>query len=101
MSDNFNLVKFLRKNPLLNEGIGGYFDLKPINNLNELEKPENIYAKDQEQVDDTRMMDLGGDQIEQGIISLLDDGFEPEDILEACKMFIDAQVNAAMQGKKF
>ena len=68
---------------------------------NELERPENIYADDQEQVDDTRMMDLGGDQIEQGIISLLDDGFEPEDILEACKMLIDAQVNAAMQGKKF
>jgi hypothetical protein len=47
------------------------------------------------------MMDLGGDQIEQGIISLLDDGFEPEDILDACKMFINAHVNAAMQGKKF
>lgn len=75
--------------------------LAPSEDLAELEKPENIYADDQEQFDDTRMMDLGGDQIEQGIISLLDDGFEPEDVLDACKMFINAHVNAAMQGKKF
>jgi hypothetical protein len=74
---------------------------------NELEKPENIYADDEDRYtgslapSDDRMMDIGGDQIEQGIISLLDDGFEPEDILEACKMLIDAQVNAAMQSKKF
>jgi hypothetical protein len=74
---------------------------------NELEKPENIYADDEDRYtgslapSDDRMMDIGGDQIEQGIISLLDDGFEPEDILEACKMLIDAQVNAAMQGKKY
>lgn len=36
MQDNFNLKGYLRHgNKLLNEGIGGYFDLKPINNLNE------------------------------------------------------------------
>jgi hypothetical protein len=60
----------------------------------ELEKPDQIYADDDEDrlgslaPSDDRMMDLGGDQIEQGIISLLDDGFEPEDILDACKMLI-------------
>jgi hypothetical protein len=80
--------------------------LAPSEDLAELEKPENIYADDEDRLgslgaSDDRMMDLGGDQIEQGIISLLDDGFEPEDILEACKMLIDAQVNAAMQGKKY
>jgi hypothetical protein len=80
--------------------------LAPSEDLAELEKPENIYADDEDRLgslgaSDDRMMDLGGDQIEQGIISLLDDGFEPEDILDACKMLIDAQVNAAMQGKKY
>jgi hypothetical protein len=30
MKDNFDLKGFLRKNTLLNEGIGGYFDLKPL-----------------------------------------------------------------------
>jgi len=75
---------------------------------NELEKPKSIYVTDDSEDDkgfivpsDDRMMDLGGDQIEQGIISLLDDGFEPEDVLDACKMFINAHVNAAMQGKQF
>jgi hypothetical protein len=70
---------------------------------NELEKPENIYADDEDRYtgslapSDDRMMDLGGDQIEQGIISLLDDGFEPEDILDACKMLIATH----SQGKNF
>ena len=82
---------------------------------NELEKPKSVYVTDDSEDEkgfivpgdedefdsQDRMMDLGGDQIEQGIISLLDDGFEPEDILDACKMFINAHVNAAMQGKKF
>lgn len=60
---------------------------------NELEKPENIYADDEEENieydSSDRIMDLGGEQIEQGIISLLDDGFEPTDILELCRNFID------------
>jgi len=30
MQDNFDLKGFLRNNTLLNEGIGGYFDLKPL-----------------------------------------------------------------------
>lgn len=83
------------------DGFGDEFEQdEPVS---ELEKPENIYADDEDSFEPSqdRMMDLGGEQIEQGIISLLDDGFEPEDVLDACKMFIDAHVNAAMQGKKF
>jgi hypothetical protein len=30
MADNFNLNKFIRNNPLLNESIGGYRDIKPM-----------------------------------------------------------------------
>jgi hypothetical protein len=30
MADNFNLGKFIRNNPLLNESIGGYRDIKPM-----------------------------------------------------------------------
>jgi hypothetical protein len=64
--------------------------------VNELEKPENIYDDEEELSinyngsDSDRMMDLGGDVIEQNIISLLDDGFDPEDVLEFCKYIIDA-----------
>jgi hypothetical protein len=37
MQDNFDLKKYLRHgNKLLNENIGGYVDLKPINRLSEL-----------------------------------------------------------------
>lgn len=68
--------------------------------MEELEKPEKIYADD-EYGNDDRMFDLGGEQIEQGIISLLDDGFEPYEVLELCKMFIKAHADAAAQGKKF
>jgi len=80
---------------------------------NELEKPENVYADDSfaqaqrdaaspvDSGDFDRMFDLGGDQIEKGIMFLLDDGFEPEDVLEMCKMFIDAHSEAAAKGKNF
>jgi hypothetical protein len=68
----------------------------------ELEKPTSIYATDDSEdekgfVGPTRMMDLGGDKIENGIISLLDDGFEAEDVMDFCKMLIDAH----SQGKKY
>lgn len=69
--------------------------------LAELEKPEYIYADDQEDVDDTRMMDLGGDQIEQGIISLLDDGFDAKDIVNLVKYILTSHLQAKAQGKKF
>jgi hypothetical protein len=35
-----------------------------------------------------RIMDLGGDNIEQGIISLMDDGFDPIEIMDLCKKII-------------
>lgn len=66
----------------------------------ELEKPEKIYADDDDEEFGSyqdRIMGLGGDRIESGIISLLDDGFEPEDVMDFCKMIIDAH----SQGKKY
>jgi hypothetical protein len=42
MADNFNLSKFIRNNPLLNESIGGYRDIKPMK-----EEKESIWIKDQ------------------------------------------------------
>ena len=130
MKDNFNLADYLKNNSLLNESIGGYVDLRPINEddyqvdtdeeieddavetadeiVSELDKPEKIYADDEEDYDDEeesmyagRMFDLGGYQIEQGIISLLDDGFEAEDILEMCEMFINDHSEAKSSGKQF
>jgi hypothetical protein len=67
--------------------------------LEELEKPEKIYADDDEEFGSyqDRIMGLGGDRIEGGIISLLDDGFEAEDVMDFCKMIIDAH----SQGEKF
>jgi len=66
--------------------------------IEELEKPKNIYANDEEYGNQDRnhdrMFDLGGQQVEQGIISLLDDGFEADEVLEMCKMFIDDHVQA-------
>lgn len=69
--------------------------------LAELEKPEDVYMDDQEEVDDTRMMDLGGEQIEQGIISLLDDGFDAKDIVNLVKYLLTSHLQAKAQGKKF
>jgi hypothetical protein len=75
--------------------------------VNELEKPKNIYADEEDMEYDNsglssyRIMDLGGDVIEQNITSLLDDGFDPEEVLDLCKMFIDAHSQAAAQGNKF
>jgi len=47
MADNFNLNKFIRNNPLLNESIGGYRDIKPMEEIvSELDKPELIYNED-------------------------------------------------------
>lgn len=43
MQDNFDLAKYLRHgNKLLNEGIGGYVDLKPINSLNEAPMGDDV-----------------------------------------------------------
>lgn len=71
----------------------------------ELEKPEKIYADDDDSEEfgsyQDRIMGLGGDRIESGIISLLDDGFEAEDVLDFCKMIIDAHSSARAKGKRF
>jgi hypothetical protein len=65
--------------------------------LEELKKPDQIYADDDSYSNQDRMMDLGGEEIEKGIMFLLDDGFEPEDVMDFCKMIIDAH----SQGKNF
>jgi hypothetical protein len=111
----------------LNESFGGYVDLKPVNRLseemdteededqyaskrpaksgpaitNELEKPKKIYADDDDYVLDTdEMMLIGGEQIEKSIMSLLDSGFKPEDILDMCEMFVDGHSDFARKRKK-
>lgn len=48
-----------------------------------------------------RIMDLGGQQIEQGIISLLDDGFDARDIVDLVKELLTAHISAKAQGKSF
>lgn len=153
MSDNFDLKGFLRNNKLLNEGIGGYFDLKPLkedfqdfiervhqeltpeesawlvdnvdalkakfpkqfaklegdvegmtalvkqlyfekdadSEMNEAEDSFVLAQRDAENYD--RLLDLGGDQIEKGIISLVQDGFDVEDILDFVKTVLEDNAN--------
>lgn len=80
MADNFNLNKFIRNNPLLNESIGGYRDIKPMEEMDyELEKPENIYA-DEEAEMYGRAWGLAGQQLKSAIDALRQDGFDDEDI---------------------
>jgi hypothetical protein len=87
---------------------------------NELEKPKSIYAtddsedekgfdvpgddKDSADIDD-RMMMIGGDRIEGAVADLIDDGFDPEDILDFCKMAIEKHTERKSylkaQGRKF
>ena len=54
-----------------------------------------------EEGDFDRLYDLGGREIEQGIVSLVDDGFDAKDILDFCRIVINAHASAAAQGKKF
>jgi hypothetical protein len=81
------------------ESIAEYYPELLDGELDELEKPEKIYADDDDEFGSyqDRIMGLGGDRIESGIISLLDDGFEAEDVMDFCKMIIDAH----SQGKKY
>lgn len=67
----------------------GWIELQYLPKLRRDTKPKDADLEEDLQYDDnkdysenTRIMDLGGDMIEQGIISLLDDGFSNEDILE-------------------
>lgn len=124
---DFDIVKYLRENKQGAYGMfNGYVDLKPLkeeetevelNTEIPYEGPEHKlagdgtefkqaeivseYESDDYFVDTNRMMDLGGNRIEQGIISLIDDGFEPEDILSLCKMFVKDHTDARAQGKRF
>lgn len=65
----------------------------------EFEQAETV--SEEAPVDDTRIMDLGGNQIEQGIIRLMDDGFAAEDILELCQMLVNDQYGAKAQGTPY
>lgn len=125
--ENFDIAKYLKEHQLGSYGIlNHYVDLKPLkeeesevelNTEIPYEGPEHKlagdgtefkqaeivseYESDDYFVDTNRMMDLGGNRIEQGIISLLDDGFEPEDILSLCKMFVKDHTDARAQNKRF
>lgn len=124
---DFDIAKYLKEHQLGSYGVlNHYVDLKPLkeeesevelNTEIPYEGPEHKlagdgtefkqaeivseYESDDYFVDTNRMMDLGGNRIEQGIISLLDDGFEPEDILSLCKMFVEDHAGARAQGKRF
>lgn len=65
----------------------------------EFEQAETV--SEQAPIDDTRIMDLGGNMIEQGIIRLMDDGFPAEDILELCQMLVNDQYGAKAQGTPY
>jgi len=122
---NFDIAKYLREHQLGSYGIlNHYVDLKPLKEeeteveLNteipyegpehkltgngegdEFEQAETV--SEEAPVDDTRIMDLGGNQIEQGIIRLMDDGFPAEDILELCQMLVNDQYGAKAQGTPY
>jgi hypothetical protein len=51
------------------------------------EEEEGMDDPDIEAQDD-RIMDLGGDSIQSGIIGLMDDGFDPIEIMDLCKKII-------------
>lgn len=125
--ENFDIAKYLREHQLGSYGIlNHYVDLKPLKEeddtteveLNteipyegpehkltgngegdEFEQAETV--SEEAPVDDTRIMDLGGNQIEQGIIRLMDDGFAAEDILELCQMLVNDQYAAKAQGTPY
>ena len=122
---DFDIAKYLREHQLGSYGIlNHYVDLKPLKEeeteveLNteipyegpehkltgngegdEFEQAETV--SEEAPVDDTRIMDLGGNQIEQGIIRLMDDGFPAEDILELCQMLVNDQYGAKAQGTPY
>lgn len=119
---DFNISKYLKEHNLGSYGVlNHYVDIKALKEEEDevelnteipYEGPEHKlagdgtefkqaeivseYESDDYFVDANRIMDLGGNRIEQGIISLLDDGFEPEDILSLCKMLV-----ARTEGKRF
>lgn len=67
---------------------------------NELEKPEKIYADDDDVLDTDKMLELGGNDIDMAVSKLVEAGFDPEDILDLCKMYIEAHSEASMNEDK-
>jgi len=56
-------------------------------NYKDMNEEEGMDDPDMEAQHD-RIMDLGGDNIEKGIISLMDDGFDVQDIIDLCNKII-------------
>lgn len=124
---DFDIAKYLREHQLGSYGIlNHYVDLKPLKEEDKTEVelnteipyagPDNkltgngegdafdqaeTVSEDYDDITSDRIMDLGGRQIEQGIISLMDDGFDAEDVMELCRMFIQDQYGAKAQGTPY
>ncbi len=73
---DFDLVKFVRNNQLLNEGVGGYVDMKSTKEELGTAMEEDTMASDE------RIMGLGGDKLVMATQFLVDDGFEIDTILD-------------------
>jgi len=115
--ENFDIAKYLKEHSLGSYGMfNGYVDIKPLKE-EETEIPykghdhltgngEGDKFKQAEtlpeemdvdgELDYDRMMDLGGEHIEQGIIGLLSNGVDPQDILDICNQLVKA--HAAERG---
>lgn len=122
----FDIAKYLKEHSLGSFGkFNGYVDVQPLKEVEDevelnteipYEGPEpkltgngegdsfeqaETVSEDYENITSDRIMDLGGRQIEQGIIMLMDDGFDAEDVMELCRMFIQDQYGAKAQGKQY
>lgn len=98
MADNFNLAKFLRNNPLLNESIGGYRDIRPLREDKEFDEwcqdnPEDCKKYKQSQADaDKAFTDKFGsyssDEGEYKVVATNDDNdLDPNAIAKAIPGF--------------
>lgn len=67
----------------------------------EFEQAETVSEEYDDDMDYDRIMDIGGNSIEQAIIRLMDSGFPAEDVLELCKSFIEDQYGAKASGMQF
>ena len=94
------------------DGLGGKLNRHMDVSMNEEDMEEEVSVSSsgvemEEEVDSAdegdfdRLYDLGGREIEQAIVSLVDDGFDAKDILDFCRIVINAHASAAAQGKKF
>jgi hypothetical protein len=89
---DFDLVKFVRNNQLLNEGVGGYVDMKSTKEELDTAMEEDTMTSDEglqyededddAYTNDERIMGLGGDRLVMATQFLVDDGFEIDTILD-------------------